>query len=275
MSTEILGSITYSETPTVNGTEVLLNGSNPTSANITFGNVVAAGTLVATNLTGTNTGDQTITLTGDVTGSGTGSFATTLAGVGTAGTYVGVTTDAKGRVTSGSTTQAWSTITATPTTLAGYGITNGGGGTASVLQTLTTVVPAATGTSTVTLNNTAPTIASGTQIWSQAITPAATTSRVALRGAFIVANSTAARTMIVMVFRGSTCISVTGQYCATANTLNSASVSIVDSPASTATQTYTIRVAGSGTGTWYVGQTATAYFAGLLATSDILLQEIA
>lgn len=31
------------------------------------------------NLSGTNTGDQTITLTGDVTGTGTGSFATTIA----------------------------------------------------------------------------------------------------------------------------------------------------------------------------------------------------
>lgn len=37
-------------------------------------------------LTGTNSGDQTITLTGDVTGSGTGSFAATLASVATAGT---------------------------------------------------------------------------------------------------------------------------------------------------------------------------------------------
>jgi len=36
-------------------------------------------TLTASNLSGTNTGDQTITLTGAVTGSGTGSFATTLA----------------------------------------------------------------------------------------------------------------------------------------------------------------------------------------------------
>src|ERR1022692_212206 len=52
-------------------------------------------------LTGTNSGDQTITLTGDVTGSGTGSFATTLASVGSAGTYTSVTTDAKGRVTAG------------------------------------------------------------------------------------------------------------------------------------------------------------------------------
>jgi hypothetical protein len=37
------------------------------------------GAISATNLSGTNTGDQTITLTGDVTGSGTGSFAATIA----------------------------------------------------------------------------------------------------------------------------------------------------------------------------------------------------
>ncbi len=37
------------------------------------------GAISASNLSGTNTGDQTITLTGDVTGSGTGSFAATIA----------------------------------------------------------------------------------------------------------------------------------------------------------------------------------------------------
>ncbi|OYV27700.1 MAG: hypothetical protein B7W98_01245, partial [Parcubacteria group bacterium 20-58-5] len=37
------------------------------------------GAISATNLSGTNTGDQTITLTGDVTGTGAGSFATTIA----------------------------------------------------------------------------------------------------------------------------------------------------------------------------------------------------
>jgi hypothetical protein len=46
------------------------------------GNTTISGTLSASNLSGTNTGDQTITLTGDVTGSGTGSFATTVATVG-------------------------------------------------------------------------------------------------------------------------------------------------------------------------------------------------
>lgn len=60
------------------------------------------------------TGNQTITLTGDVTGSGTTSLATTLATVATAGTYTKVTIDAKGRVITGT----------TPTTLAGYGITD-------------------------------------------------------------------------------------------------------------------------------------------------------
>lgn len=68
------------------------------------------------SLSGTNTGDQTITLTGDVTGTGTGSFATTLANSGvSAGTYgsataiPALTIDAKGRIT-GATTFALSTL---------------------------------------------------------------------------------------------------------------------------------------------------------------------
>jgi hypothetical protein len=85
---------------------------------------------------GTNTGDQTITLTGDVTGSGTGTFAATLANTGvTVGTYnnsataiTPITVDAKGRITSTGTavtvTPAFSSITSTPTTLSGYGITD-------------------------------------------------------------------------------------------------------------------------------------------------------
>ena len=55
------------------------------------GNVTIGGSLTATNLSGTNTGDQTITLTGDVTGLGTGSFATTIAA-----DSVALTTDTSG-----------------------------------------------------------------------------------------------------------------------------------------------------------------------------------
>jgi hypothetical protein len=86
-------------------------------ANITPLSVAASGTVTGSNLSGTNTGDQTITLTGDVTGSGTGSFATTLSTTGvTASTYGSgtsvpvFTVDAKGRITS---------VTNTPVTISG------------------------------------------------------------------------------------------------------------------------------------------------------------
>ena len=55
------------------------------------------------NGSGYITGNQTITLSGDISGSGTTGITATLASVGTAGTYTKVTTDSKGRITSGTT----------------------------------------------------------------------------------------------------------------------------------------------------------------------------
>jgi len=71
-----------------------------------------------------------VSLSGDATMSATG--AVTLKNTGTAGTYTKITTDAQGRVTSGTTLSAtdipaldWSKITSgKPTTLSGYGITD-------------------------------------------------------------------------------------------------------------------------------------------------------
>lgn len=55
------------------------NGSTTPVFQVTAaGAVSAAGNITGANLSGTNTGDQTIALTGDVTGSGTGSFATAI-----------------------------------------------------------------------------------------------------------------------------------------------------------------------------------------------------
>ncbi|WP_413612353.1 tail fiber domain-containing protein [Bdellovibrio sp. HCB-110] len=93
-------------------------------------------------------------MSGDATMANTG--AVTLKNTGTAGTYTKVTTDAQGRVTSGTTLSAtdipnldWSKITTgTPTTLGGYGITDGIqnlGGTPSV-QTGTLAARPAFGT---------------------------------------------------------------------------------------------------------------------------------
>lgn len=59
-------------------------------------NLSVEGTVTGSNLSGTNTGDQTITLTGDVTGTGTGSFAATIAA-----NSVALTTDTTGNYAAG------------------------------------------------------------------------------------------------------------------------------------------------------------------------------
>lgn len=65
---------------TVSSSPVTTNGNiGVTLGAITPLSVVSAGSVTGSNLSGTNTGDQTITLTSDVTGTGTGSFATTIA----------------------------------------------------------------------------------------------------------------------------------------------------------------------------------------------------
>ena len=60
------------------GTIEARNNANNAGASFACVNLTASGTVSGSNLSGTNTGDQTITLTGMVTGSGTGSFAASL-----------------------------------------------------------------------------------------------------------------------------------------------------------------------------------------------------
>lgn len=68
---------TYGGTGVNNGGRTLTINTN--SGTLTFTNASTTLTIANTaSVSGTNTGDQTITLTGEVTGSGTGSFATTL-----------------------------------------------------------------------------------------------------------------------------------------------------------------------------------------------------
>lgn len=69
-------------------------------------NSTKAATTAFVKAQGYLTGNQTITFSGDASGSGSTSVSLTLASVGTAGTYTKVTTDAKGRVTSGTTLAA-------------------------------------------------------------------------------------------------------------------------------------------------------------------------
>lgn len=79
------GTVTSVSVTTANGVSGTVATATTTPAiSLTLGaitpsSVAASGTVTGSNLSGTNTGNQTITLTGDVTGSGTGSFAATIA----------------------------------------------------------------------------------------------------------------------------------------------------------------------------------------------------
>lgn len=78
------GTVTDVSVTTANGVSGSVANSTSTPAiSLTLGaitptTIVASGAISGSNLSGTNTGDQTISLTGDVSGSGTGSISTTV-----------------------------------------------------------------------------------------------------------------------------------------------------------------------------------------------------
>ncbi|MFA9202153.1 MAG: hypothetical protein ACEQSC_01215, partial [Candidatus Nanopelagicaceae bacterium] len=77
--------VTSVSVTTVNGVSgSVANATTTPAISLTLGaitptSIAASSTVTGSNLSGTNSGDQTVTLTGDVTGSGTGSFAATIA----------------------------------------------------------------------------------------------------------------------------------------------------------------------------------------------------
>lgn len=249
---------------------LVTQGESLTSSDIIplLGNGIISNTMISnnavSNLSGVNTGDQTITLTGDVTGTGNGSFLTTLANSGvTAGSYTGsITVNAKGVIT------AASNLSTNDIELAMVG-------TGGIIQTIYSVVPATTGTTTITLNNSTPTTSTGSRIWTNSIIPSSSTSDIKLTGSFTFVSGTASRTLIALIFRNTTCIGVVGTFAASASQPMPVVINIVDSPASTSSVTYSIRVGVTSSATWYINQFANPYFAGKMATSVISLHELA
>ena len=139
-------------------TATFLGRTTASTGNVEALTVAQAKSLL--NLTNTNSGDQTITLTGNVTGSGTGSFATTIAAnavansmlaqVATA-TFKGRVTAATGDVETLTGTQATTLLDTVTTSLKGLAPASGGGSLNFLRADGTWAVPAGLNGGTVTM----------------------------------------------------------------------------------------------------------------------------
>jgi hypothetical protein len=121
----------------------------------------------------------------------------------------------------------------------------------SVLQTLQdSTSDLITVTSTLALNDTAPTNSSGTQILSKAITLSSDSSKVLVR-ATAWGGDVGILYAFLLIVRGSTVVQVGGSHSANATDAAVVSTEYLDSPATAGSVTYTVRAAVS-TGSWRI-----------------------
>lgn len=124
-------------------------------------------------------------------------------------------------------------------------------------QIISGSIAGANGVTTIPFDNTAPLSTEGTQIWTQSITPRATTSTIGINFDVTVDSDVNNATIILAVFRGTTCIATSAWQSGGAGSDRPATmcVQFVDSPATTSATTYSARI-GTTSGTWYVNSTS-------------------
>lgn len=159
------GTVTSVSVTTATGVNAsVLNPTTTPQISISLGaitptSVSASGTVTGSNLSGTNTGDQTIYLTSDVTGSGTGTITATIANAAVTNAKLAniATARFKGRITAGTGspedltgTQATTLLDTFTSSLKGLAPASGGGTTNFLRADGTWAAPAGGGGGTVT-----------------------------------------------------------------------------------------------------------------------------
>jgi hypothetical protein len=147
----------------------------------------------------------------------------------------------------------------------------------AIRQVVTAVIAAASGTTTIPLDNTSPVNTEGTQIVTANITPADSNNEVLVRASFTV-DTSLNDSIIAAVFRGSTCIgaAILANTNSGETTAGVVSFNIKDAPASASAVTYSIRIGkDSGGGSlWYVNREATYTLNGEPAKTIMSLEEL-
>jgi hypothetical protein len=291
MTTEVLGSFSFAETPTVGGSPVLLNAGGITSisADITA-NRPAAGIAGRIFLDTTlnkfylDDGAVWIDLTSVPLIDGTANQITVVDGTNVTPSVVSIADNpilpgtASFRPPSGTTAQR-------PVGVAGdmrFNSTNAllekytgayWGPLGLVLQQVTGTIAAASGTTTVPLDNTAPTSTEGWQIFTQAFTPISATSRIIIEFGITSSHSAGTGTNILSLFAGTTNIgTVAGRTDSAANTAVPLRQKKVYAPGSTAAITFSARLGNPTAGTSYCNQIGANTLGGTLVSNYIITE---
>lgn len=284
MTTEVLGNLSFLNTPTVNGLDVLLNaGGTPSILSDITGNLPVPGTAGRLFIdTTANTilrdngaawvplGSSTV-YTGvgsqiDVTGSLIGIAANPILPGNEAVRLPSGTTAQRSVVAVAGDIRFNSTLGYCEKFTGAYWSPFG-----LLLQMTSIAIAAQTGTTTVPLDNTVPTSTEGWQFFTTTFTPLSTTSRIRLRLS-ITCSMSAAGTMIGSIFAGTSNIGSSAVVRASTSS-HQMSWSIVYQPASTAPITFSGRIGGSAASTTYVNQAGASTLGGALV-SHLTIEEI-
>lgn len=138
-------------------------------------------------------------------------------------------------------------------------------------------IPAITGTTLITFNNSIPKITDGVQLWARTYTPTGTSVNILINCLFLAAVQSNNRSIISTIFRNDVCIGTSVLNFSTGGVFNPFSFLIIDAPNTTDTITYSCRIGmASGNqnpGSWYVNQLSTPFFGGTLAKNGYIILE--
>jgi hypothetical protein len=285
MTTEVLGNLSFLETPTVNGASVLLNaGGVPSILSDSTANRPVAGTAgrlfvdTTTNVLQRDTGSAWVNVGSSTTYTGTTDQ------IAVTGTVISLAPNPIIPGTESLTLPVGTTAQRPALPIPGdirYNSTLGlcekytgayWGPFGLLLQQTTVAVAAQTGTTTVPLDNTTPLSTEGWQFFSQTFTPLSATSRIVIR-LIITTASSAAGTIIGSIFAGTTNLGSAAVVRQANNSAHQLGWTIVHQPGSTAAITYTGRIGNSAAATTYVNNAGGSTLGGSLV-SFLTIEEV-
>lgn len=291
MTTEVLGTLSFLDIPTVAGQPLLLNAGGVPSINSgTFAARPAAGNVgvlyvdTTSNLLWRDNGTTWDLISATTTYTGTANE------IDVAGSVIGISDDpvipGNGRIrlpVGTSAQRPGSPVTGDARFNTTTGFTEEYNGAfwspmGRVLQIATGNVNAVSGSTQVPFDNSPPTSSEGFEVWTTSFTPISATSRIVITQTMTVACATAARTITSSIFTGTTNRGASSVHVMTGATTTNLPFQLSNNVAyvsgSTAPVTISCRVGANGTGTTYVNQTNAATLGGALV-SEYIIMEIA